>query len=108
MTIEQAKTVDILSIDPTTNKVVLTISDHLTWDAGNNHLMLLQEKLNNYLAFIESDELLQTYPEAKGRAIVIDVACQHPVDSIGKAFFGQAASIVRCAGLELTYRVSAD
>jgi CRP-like cAMP-binding protein len=108
MTIEQASTVDFISIDPTTNKVVLTISDHLTWNPGNNHLMLLQAKINNYLAFIESGELLQTYSEANGRPIVIDVVCQHPVSGVGKGFFGQAASIVRNAGFELMYRVIAD
>lgn len=108
MTIEQANTVDFVSVDPTTNEVVLTISDDLPWDAENNHLMHLQNKLNNYLAFIESGELLRAYPHAEGRGVVIDVVCQHPVSVCGQLFFVQAASIAKGAGFNLTYRVFVD
>lgn len=47
MSIDQSETVDIISQAPD-GTVVLTISDHLEWDAENEHLLLLQEKLNSY------------------------------------------------------------
>lgn len=52
---------------------MLTISDHLDWDNEQGHLRTLQEKLNLYLAFIESGELLVKYPQAAGRHRRIDV-----------------------------------
>lgn len=105
MSIEQPKIIDFISINPSTNDVILSISDHLTWELGDSHLLLLQEKLNNYLAFIESGEILQSYPEVKSRSIVIDVVCEHSVSERGKEFFDKAASIVNDAGLRLTYQV---
>ncbi len=65
MSIEQTDLVDIISIDRMTGEVILTISDHLDWSDCGAHLLLLQSKLNRYLAFVESGEILQSYPKAK-------------------------------------------
>lgn len=40
------------------------------------HLKALQEKLNNYLAFIESGEIYAARPEARGAAIEICIRCR--------------------------------
>jgi hypothetical protein len=53
MTIEDARIVDFIGVDPVTGHVVLTITDHLPWDS-DEHVLLLQDKLNRYLAFVES------------------------------------------------------
>lgn len=105
MTIEQPKVIDFISINASTGEVVLSISDHLAWDGVGDHLLLLQEKINNYLAFVESGEILQSYPKAKGRPVLIDVVCEHPLNDDAIEFFGKATSIVRDAGFRLTYRI---
>ena len=46
------------------------------WD-DSEHLLLLQEKLNSYLAFIESGEIYESYPRAMGRQLVIDLVLKH-------------------------------
>ena len=63
MSIEGQGSVDAIGIDQE-GIVVLTISAHLEWDDG--HLFLLQEKINTYLAFLESGEVFETYPDSKG------------------------------------------
>jgi hypothetical protein len=73
MTVEDRTTVDAIGVEIASGDVVLTISDHLSWDDEQDHLRALQEKLNLYLAFIESGELLTTYPQATGRHPRIDV-----------------------------------
>ncbi len=45
MSIEQVEKIDFISTT-SEGKVELTISDHLEWDAENNHLLILQNKLN--------------------------------------------------------------
>ena len=57
----------IISTDTQTGHVVLTISDHLDWSASTWHQRILQAKLNKYLAFVESGELLERYETAAGR-----------------------------------------
>jgi hypothetical protein len=46
MSLEQTSEIDIISTDRNTEKVVLTISDHLDWSNSLEHQKLLQEKLN--------------------------------------------------------------
>jgi hypothetical protein len=73
VSVEQTDVVDILGIDRETGHVVLTISDHLDWSDTVGHQMILQKKLNRYLAFVESGEILEQYPNAKNRPVAFRV-----------------------------------
>lgn len=75
MGVEQTTVIDFIGIDPASGAVCLTIADALDWDP--DHLRLLQDKLNAYLAFVESGELLWAYPLAAGRPVVFDLRL-HP------------------------------
>jgi hypothetical protein len=81
MSIENSEIIDFISIDNTSDECVLTISDHLEWGIENNHLLLLQEKLNKYLAFIESGEIFDSYPKSKDRKIRIDLVSKYKLDN---------------------------
>jgi hypothetical protein len=50
------------------------IADHLDWDVEEGeHLLLLQDKLNTYLDFIESGKLVETLPWASGLPVTIRI-----------------------------------
>ena len=108
MSIEQAGVVDAIGVDVATGEVVLTISDHLGWDDINNHLFLLQEKVNAYLRFVEAGELLDKYPKAKGLSVLIDAVCKYPPSPRAKPFYEKVASIVESAGMHFRYRIFVD
>jgi hypothetical protein len=95
--IDDPDVVDIIGID-SAGSVVLTVSDHLYWDDSLQHQLTLQEKLNRYLAFIESGEILESYPGAKGRPIMIEVVTQNDPDPGGIEFLEKAKAIVEGAG----------
>ena len=101
MSIEQGDVVDIVSTDRLTGDVVLTISDHLDWSDSTAHQMLLQSKLNRYLAFVESGELLQNYPSAEGRRITFKVVFQFPPDEAGRRFLAKVRPVIESAGFGL-------
>lgn len=103
MSVDQTGVVDAVGVDNTTGQVVLTISDHLEWD--NEHLLLLQEKLNTYLSFVESGEILDSYPNAKGREVLINVVCKYPPNESAKSFLSQVTGIVEGAGMKFDWRV---
>ena len=107
MSVEDASVVDLVGVDNRSGTVVLTISDHLEWDAGE-HVLRLQDKLNAYLRFIESGELVQRYPDAKGRTPQIVVVFKHAPDPLGEAFLSRASALVSDAGSRLTYEVLPD
>jgi len=101
MSIEQTEVVDIISTDRTTGDVVLTISDHLDWSNSTAHQMLLQSKLNRYLAFVESGEILESYPDARDRPVVFKVVFQIPPDEGGRAFLAKVKAVIESAGFTL-------
>jgi hypothetical protein len=101
MSIEQTEVVDIIGTDRMTGHVVLTISDHLDWSDSTSHQLLLQTKLNRYLAFVESGEILQSCPGAKDKAIAFRVVFKFPPDEGGRAFLAKVRPIIESAGFSL-------
>lgn len=104
MSIEQADVIDAIGVDKETGQVVLTISDHLEW--GDDHLLLLQEKINLYMSFVEGGELADVYPDAKGCQVSISVVCKYHPDLNGKNFLSKVSSIIEQAGMGFSFRVS--
>ena len=76
MSIEQIDKIDFISTT-SEGKVELTISDHLEWDAEKNHLLVLQNKINAYLDFVKSGQILEDYPSAENKEITISVVMKY-------------------------------
>jgi uncharacterized protein DUF6572/type VI secretion system (T6SS) immunity protein Tdi1 len=93
MTIEQRNVVDFISMR-SDGRAVLTVSDHLDWVADRDHLLALQSKLNDYLAFIESGEIYDAYPGARGKDIEIQVVLKHSPSGDGVRFLERAREAI--------------
>jgi len=107
MSVEQLDVVDIISTDESGN-VVLTVSDHLDWSDSVQHQTLLQAKLNKYLAFVESGEVFDRYPEAKSRPLTLKVIFQFKPDMEGVRFLAEAKKIIEAAGFGFVYELFAE
>lgn len=75
MGIDHPKVVDFCGISQADGCCLLVIADDRKWNDWE-HLLALEEKLNNYLAFIESGEIYTARPEARGLAIEISIRCK--------------------------------
>jgi hypothetical protein len=93
VSVDNPKVVDVVGTDRVTGGVVLTISDHLEWDDANEHLLALQAKINSYLDFIESGQLLEEYPAAQGKLISIELLCKYALSADGKVFLGRVRAL---------------
>jgi hypothetical protein len=96
MSVDEFKVVDIVSTDKNRN-IVLTVSDYLAWEEPARHLLVLQEKINVYLSFIESGEIYEKYPDAKDRPIRIEVVFKYQPTSKAH-LLSKAKSIVEGDG----------
>jgi len=106
MSILDANVVDIVGVDPDKGIARLIISDHLEWtDPVEEHLLLLQEKINGYLRFLEGGELEQHYPNSKGCKREIQIAMKYEPSPEALRFVGKARKIVQGAGFDLIYQV---
>ena len=95
--LENLNLIDLASIDPNGN-AVLTIIDNLEWDSENEHLLVLQNKINVYLEAIESGELNDKYPSAKNKSIIIEVVSLHEPNPDGKLFLERVGNILKASG----------
>jgi hypothetical protein len=104
VSIQQRKVVDFVGIRRADGRCTLTISDHLPWD-DPAHVAQLEDKLNDYLAFIEAGELYERFPDARGREIEIQIICKHmpPEDDV-LPFLDYAAKKVRGASIHFAVR----
>jgi hypothetical protein len=104
MSVDQTEEIDFATIDEASGDLWLTISDHLPWEQNEgNHLVLLQNKLNTYLRFIESGEIFEKVPDAKGRSIVINIVGKFPLNAKADSFFGKARAAIEGAGFRLQF-----
>src|SRR5262245_32341666 len=104
MPVDNPDVVDAIGIERATGVVVLTISDHLEWDATDDHARVLQEKINRYLGFVESGELLEQYPKALGKPVRIDVVCKHAPSECAERFLDRARKHAEGAGCSFAWR----
>ena len=103
MSIEDKGIIDIVSTD-SDKFVILTISDHLEWSDDNEHLLVLQDKINAYLGAIESGELIEQYPKTQGKKIIIRVIALHEPNSDGYVFLDRVHGILTSAGYGFEFK----
>ena len=101
MSVEQTEVVDAIGVEKATGDVALVISDHLEWDPGKEHLLILQEKINTYLRFVESGEIFEAYPEARGRRVVLSLVAKHQPNGEALAFLKESLGGNQCGGVRV-------
>lgn len=101
MTISDASTIDLVATRPGSREVRLIVSDHLDWDDVQSHCLQLQDKIDAYLAFIESGQAAR-HPQVRGidaPEFCIAVVGMHEPPPAGAHFLERAAAIVGGAGV---------
>ena len=87
--------------------MIVTVSDHLDWHDNLKHQTILQGKLNAYLRFVESGEILRSYPRAKDRRIAIRIVFRFAPDQEARHFLAQVGQIIEGAGIAFGYELFA-
>ncbi len=103
MSVVDTVSVDAIGLDKDAKRVFLTIIDPLVWDGENVHLFTLQEKINTYLHFVESGELLKAMPDSQGFDIAIEVVLKHMPTDEAITFFDNTMQILFDKNIVLTF-----
>ncbi len=100
MSIEQRNVIDFIATRKENGRCTLIISDHLPWD-DPEHIDKLHDKISDYLAYIESGEIYERRPDAKGREFEIEVVCKYfPPQGDAVRFIELAGEAVRAKGID--------
>ena len=94
MTIEQEDVIDIIGVNEEEQYISLIISDHLEWDEKNEKLVMLQNKINSYLAYIESGQIYEQHPKSKELDVHIRLTCMHEPNAEGLKFLKLVTPII--------------
>jgi hypothetical protein len=106
MSIDETSKIDFWWRDKEKGLAVLAISDHLDWDQDEGeHLLLLQEKLNTYLHFIESGEMVKMKPDMAGLPVVIQILAKYPLSEQATTFYRLAEKTISGAGFSLEFEL---
>lgn len=106
MSLQNSQVVDAIGIDILTGEVVLSIIDHLDWKEEKIHLLKVQAKLNLYFSFIESGQVLETYPESSGRAARIDIIGKHPLPDSARHLLKLTDQAAQPLNIKVNFRLT--
>lgn len=84
MAIDNIKVIDGMGINKEQDSIMLLLCDHLPWEGDKapkvvDHLLLLQKKINAYVAFLESGQYKEKYPALEFEMAVIDIRFQYEI-----------------------------
>lgn len=65
LNIENTDTIDGMAYEQDTSSLILLLADGMDWSDMNRHLLLLQDKLNTYIWYIDSGQYEEKYPNVK-------------------------------------------
>lgn len=110
--INELDKVDYMVLDEVDkSKLILAISDHLDWQFEREHLLLLQEKLNNYINYILNEEYKDVYKEEINSFQIMIFVQYQPRKKFEKLLlqFGKAlAKQVPDVQIEINYQLAAN
>lgn len=90
MSLEQAEVIDLVTESPS-GEINLIMSDTERWDGSPERVLQLQDKLNTYYAFVDSGQLYELHPQARGRPIRFQLDTLEPLDPTTQAAADEAA-----------------
>ncbi len=86
MSVTDSGKVDGIAVEKDGKTLRLLITDHLDFSDEMSHLLTLQNKINSYLGFIESEQYRDIYPEYGISNIIIEIHFKYKITDNCKKF----------------------
>jgi hypothetical protein len=85
--------------------VSLAIIDGWDWSDEAGHLLALQSKLNAYFDFVQSGQIFEARPGARGKKLRIDFLTKYPLPDKAERFLKIASNAAKQLDIEIAHRV---
>jgi hypothetical protein len=106
--VDNPRIVDLITVDPTRDEVVLAILEPRPWSGGDEQLRQLEDKLNAYYGYVLDGFLARDYPDYDGMPVAIRLDCAADPGPEQRPFMAAAAHFSAAHGLRFEIRVVAD
>ena len=103
--VENPKVVDLISVDPASDKVVLTMIERRPWGASPQQFQQIEEKINRYMGYVLDGFLADHYPQYEGKRVQLRLECAEEPHGEATLFVQAAAHAASDHGLEFVVAV---
>ena len=104
MSVRETDTIDYIYLEEETEAPVLVVSDPMGWSPPEEpvHIELLAEKLNTQIAFVNSGQIVQVWPEFRdGKIVWVEVAARCALSPKAHEFYQHAGGVMAEANIKL-------
>jgi len=108
MSVENSKILDGIALTKDNNGIILLIADHIDWEDEYRHLLMLQEKINSYILFLEEKQYKEIYHNDSIFYGIIEIHFLHNIPSNAEKFLQTVQNQVSELGIKVQYIVSED
>jgi hypothetical protein len=105
--VQNAKVIDLITLDAASDKVVLVMIERRAWGASPKQFAEIEEKINRYMGYALDGFLAEQYPRYLGKRVQIRLDCAEPPSGDAVRFVQAAADAIERHGLELVVNVAA-
>jgi hypothetical protein len=104
--VENPRVVDLIQLDPETDRVVLAMIEPRTWGSSPQQFRQIEEKINRYLGYVLDGHLAEHYPQYRGKRIRIRLDCVQEPSGDAVRFVNAADEAVRAQGIDFAVKVT--
>ena len=105
--VENPMLLDLIAVDPATDKVVLTMIERRAWGAADRQFQQIEEKINRYLGYVLDGFLAEQHPEYEGKRVEIRLQCAEQPHGEAVRFVAAATQAVQAEGIDFVVAVAA-
>lgn len=111
MAIDNANVIDGIGIDKKRKTLCLLLTDHLAWNGNDilneyDHLILLQEKINTYISYLETKQYEEQYPEEEIVMAIIEIHFQYDITENCEKFLNTVQNQIGQYGIKIEAHIS--
>jgi len=101
--LQNADEIDLISEDPD-GRALLSIVQTEPWSADGSEIDLLRRKLRSYLRYALEGQLVRSYPNLRGRPVVVELAYDEPLTEAIITYWRSAGKTAMRRGVRLSTR----
>ncbi|EUJ44900.1 MULTISPECIES: DUF6572 domain-containing protein [Listeria] len=101
MSVSEKDKIDGMGKSLEENALLFLITDHLEWEDEYGHLITLQDKINAYIGFIESEQYKAEYEEHLFDKYIIEIHFKHGVTDKCMSFLNTVSEQVKVLNIEI-------
>lgn len=111
MAIDNTNVIDGIAIDKNREALCLLLADHLAWNGNKtlseyDHLILLQEKINAYIRYLETKQYEELYPEEEIAISIIEIHFKYDITENCEKFLNTVQNQIGQYGIKIEAHIS--